>query len=296
MTALAFHVVDVFTDRPYAGNPLAVVLDADDLPTEALQAIAREFNLSETVFPMAASAEERAAGADYRLRIFTASAELPFAGHPSVGAAWLLATLGRIEPGEVRQACGAGVLPLEIEPGPGRVRLTGGAPSVGAALPDDAVLAAAGLAGGGALAGRARVSGTGLDWGIALVDAEQLAAARPEGRGLERLAELGAGGGVSISVWDAAGRTARTRVFAGDIGAAEDPATGSAALALGAYLVAEGLLPADGETAFTVVQGVEMGRPSTLECSVVARGGRAETCRVAGHVVPVSRGEITAPV
>ena len=103
MPTLPYHVVDVFTDRPYAGNPLAVVLGADDLSTESLQAIAREFNLSETAFPMDSDRE-----ADYRVRIFTAATELPFAGHPSIGTAWLLARLGRIPAGAVRQDCAAG--------------------------------------------------------------------------------------------------------------------------------------------------------------------------------------------
>jgi trans-2,3-dihydro-3-hydroxyanthranilate isomerase len=294
MRQLPFHVVDVFTDEPYTGNPLAVVLEADGLPTRALQAIAREFNLSETAFPMTPSDDERAGGADYRLRIFTPASELPFAGHPSVGAAWLMATLGRVTVGEVRQACGAGILPLEIEPGPGRVRLTGGAPSVDGEVPADAAIAAAGLP-AGSTQGRVRLAGTGLDFAFALVSPDALAAATPDLDGLRRLAGLGAKGGLSISVWDAGTRCARTRVFAGDLGVPEDPATGSAALGLGAYLVAEGLLPADGESAYTITQGVEMGRPSVLECSVVATGGVATQCRVAGAVVPVSRGEITPP-
>src|SRR4051812_34577963 len=101
MPTLHYRVVDVFTDRPFAGNPLAVVLDADDLDTAELATIARQFNLSETAFPLLPTDDERAAGADYRLRVFTPVVELPFAGHPSIGAAWVLTQLGRIEPGEV---------------------------------------------------------------------------------------------------------------------------------------------------------------------------------------------------
>jgi len=142
---LHYEVLDVFTDVPFAGNPLAVVLDADELATGQLQALATEFNLSETAFPLTPSADERAAGADYRLRIFTPHTELPFAGHPSVGAAWLLARLGRVQPGPVRQACGAGILPLEIAPGPGQVELAGVVPSVGDPLDPRPVLASVGL-------------------------------------------------------------------------------------------------------------------------------------------------------
>src|SRR5512133_457124 len=108
MPPLAYHVVDVFSERPFEGNPLAVVLDADELSTDALQTVALEFHLSETAFPMHSEV------ADYRLRIFTPVMELPFAGHPSVGTAWLLARLGRIRHGAVRQECGAGVLPVDV--------------------------------------------------------------------------------------------------------------------------------------------------------------------------------------
>ena len=106
MPTLPYHVLDVFTDRPFAGNPLAVVLDADDLSAGQMQAVAREFNLSETTFPLPSDQ------ADYRVRIFTPGQDLPFAGHPSVGTAWLLARLGRIRTGPVRQECGAGILPV----------------------------------------------------------------------------------------------------------------------------------------------------------------------------------------
>ncbi len=134
---LQYEVVDVFTDRPYAGNPLAVVLDADDLPGESLQAIAREFNLSETAFPV------RSEVATYRLRIFTPQAELPFAGHPSVGSAHTLLRLGRIPAGPVVQECGAGLLPVEVD-GAG-AQLSGGAPLVGPDVDPAPYLAAVGL-------------------------------------------------------------------------------------------------------------------------------------------------------
>src|SRR2546426_6011226 len=142
MPTLAYHVVDVSTDGPFAGNPLAVVLDADALPAAAMQAIAREFHLSETAFPL------RSAVADYRLRIFTSAEELPFAGHPSVGSGWLLATLRRIPFGSVTQECGAGVLPLAVTPA--GATLTGGTPSYGDPLDYGALLPLLGLDGAAA--------------------------------------------------------------------------------------------------------------------------------------------------
>ncbi len=285
MPALAYSVVDVFTDRPFRGNPLAVVLDADAVPTAGLQALAREFNLSETAFPMTADV----AGADYRLRIFTPVTELPFAGHPSVGAAWVLAGLGRIGTGTVRQACGAGVMELRIAPGPGRVELTGGAPSVGEPLDAAPLLAAVGLHPGDLAGPPPRLAGAGLDFAYLPVTDGAVGRADPHPG---RLTDL-AGAGLSVFSWRP-GR-AYARVFAGDVGVPEDPATGSAALGLGAFLVACGLAPADATTAYVVLQGAELGRPSTMECVVRAERGTAVECRVAGRVVPVARGEITSP-
>src|SRR3954465_6866052 len=135
---LVYEVVDVFTETAYAGNPLAVVLDADGLPTASLQAIAREFNLSETAFPMKSQDS-----ADYKLRIFTPYVELPFAGHPSGGAADGMRRQGRIGYGRVVQSCGAGLLPLEVsEDG---ITLSGGPATWGEPLDPAPVLAAVGL-------------------------------------------------------------------------------------------------------------------------------------------------------
>jgi trans-2,3-dihydro-3-hydroxyanthranilate isomerase len=246
VTDLTYHVVDVFTDRPYAGNPLAVVLGADDLPTESLQAIAREFNLSETAFPMADD------GADYLLRIFTPETELPFAGHPSVGTAWLLAWLGRVPVGAVTQRCGAGLLPLAVDDE--GAELTGGTPSVDG-----------------------DVATTGLPWVFAECDDVANASLEVAAR-----YEVKDTAGVVLLAWDAATMTSHARVFAFGAGVPEDPATGSAATAFGAWLAAKGYVPADGETAYTIRQGAEMGRPSTLYGTVVTRGG----------VVPVATGTI----
>lgn len=155
---LDYWIVDVFADEAFAGNPLAVVLDADRLSTAQMQAMALEFNLSETAFPVRSEAD----GADYRLRIFTPAAELPFAGHPSVGTAWLLHSLGRIGAGRVVQECGAGLLPLEV--GPQRATLTGGEPVVGDPVDPGPLLSAAGLDAADLAGADARWAGTGLNW------------------------------------------------------------------------------------------------------------------------------------
>jgi trans-2,3-dihydro-3-hydroxyanthranilate isomerase len=280
--ALEYEVVDVFTDTAFAGNPLAVVLGADALDTAALQAIANEFNLSETAFPMAADD-----GADYRLRIFTPEVELPFAGHPSIGAAWVLAQRGRLSPGPVVQSCGAGRLALELAPDGGPITLTGGAPTCSAGTSPDPLLRAVGLSSRDVIGVEPRLCGTGLEFSYLLVRSEALARCDPDPAALRSLP----GAGVSVFAWD--GEIARARVFAGGVGVTEDPATGSAALGLGVYLVVSGLLPDGGR--YTVRQGVEMGRPSRLDGAVVASAGAAVSVQVTGGVVPIATGQIRVP-
>ena len=285
MRSLDYEVVDVFTGTAFEGNPLAVVLGADDLSTAQLQALAREFSLSETAFPMAADVE----GADYRLRIFTPETELPFAGHPSVGAAEVLRRRGRIADGRVVQSCGAGLLPLEVAGD--SVTLTGGTPSYGPALVAGPLLAAAGLSGDD-LAGEVRNASCGLGFTVLPVRADALARVALDVPAVRALGlSDGPFGGLSVVAWD--GTAARSRVFAFEAGVAEDPATGSAALALGAWLVATGALPDGG--AYDVVQGVEMGRPSLLTCTVSVEGGEPVTATVRGQVVPVAAGRIRVP-
>jgi trans-2,3-dihydro-3-hydroxyanthranilate isomerase len=283
---LSYDVVDVFTDRPFAGNPLAVVFGADALGTEQMQAIAREFNLSETVFALPPTQP----GATYRARIFTPAAELPFAGHPSVGVAVAQMWRGAFGAGEVVQECGAGLLPVQVYPD-GRATLTGGTPTVGPELDPRPLLAATSLSDLDFAGPAPRVAGCGLEYPFLSVRPEAVAqaAAAP--------AALRAHGVDQVSVfsWDAQTRTAHARVFVPELGVAEDPATGSAALGLGVWLVAAGLLPTDGESAYTVRQGAELLRPSTLECTVTASGGRAVTATVTGGVFPVARGEIVTP-
>ena len=287
MQLLRYEVVDVFAERPYAGNPLAVVLDGDDLPAAAMQAMAREFHLSETAFPLRPTVP----GAAYRVRIFTPVTELPFAGHPSIGTAWVLARLGRIGTGSLRQESAAGVVPVHVEDGPGRVTLTGAPPYVGPVLRAEPLLAAVGLAAGDLAGPPPRLAGAGLDFGYLHVQPDAVARA-VRGPGLDAAA---AGGAVGIVVVAYADGRAHARMFDTSFGIGEDPATGAAALGLGAYLVASGLAAAEGETAYVVSQGAEIGRPSVLEGAVRAADGRAIDCRVAGRVVPVARGEIRAP-
>lgn len=282
MTAptLAYQIVDVFTSTSFAGNPLAVVLDGDELSTAQMQAIAREFNLSETAFPVQAPE-----GATYGLRIFTPTTELPFAGHPSVGSAWVLHQLGRIDVGDNIQSCGAGLLPVHVGE---VVTLTGGAPSVSEPLDPAPFLAALGLAAEDLAGPPPRWAGVGIEFAFLLVRPQALARVRLD---VAQVAALGRSG-ISLLSWD--GAVARCRVFPGGVGVMEDPATGSAALGLGVFLAASGLF-ADGTHDYVVEQGYEMGRPSTLSCRVEVQEGLVVKTTVCGAVVPVARGEIRVP-
>ncbi|PRY51084.1 trans-2,3-dihydro-3-hydroxyanthranilate isomerase [Geodermatophilus tzadiensis] len=284
--SVEFEVVDVFAPRAFAGNPLAVVFDADELTGEQCQALANEFALSETSF-LCAPTEP---GASYRVRIFTPYAELPFAGHPSVGAAHTLVRTGRLPAGTLHQECGAGVLPIEVtEDG---ATLTGGRATLEDG-PDPAGLARAlGLAAADVVGLPASVAGCGLPFAFLAVSPDVVDRAAPDPAALDRFA---VGEGVSVLSWDAATSTARARVFARDLRWGEDPATGSAALGTGVWLTAAGLVAPEGTTAYTVRQGEAMGRPSVLACTVTAEGGRATAATVAGAVVPVASGRIRVP-
>jgi trans-2,3-dihydro-3-hydroxyanthranilate isomerase len=289
---LRYEVVDVFTDRPFAGNPLAVVLDADELPTTSMQAIAREFHLSETAFPLRSDEP----GVDYVLRIFTPETELPFAGHPSVGSAWVMADQGRVHPGVVRQRTQVGVMPLQVDPGGGRVELDAGPAVCGVELDAEPLLAAVGLTAQDLDGPLPRVASTGLPTVFVSVTEDAVLRAVPD------LAALGAASEQSQSwtnfallSWDAASSTSHTRVFCAGLGIPEDPATGSAATALSAWLVTSGLLPPDGEHRYTIHQGAEIHRPSRIDGALVASNGEVTTVRISGHVAAVASGQIALP-
>ncbi len=257
-----FLQVDVFADAPYQGNPLAVFPDASDLKATDMQTIAREMNLSETTFVTACEPEW------YSLRIFTPQQELPFAGHPSLGTAWVLKRLGRLQADEVVQRSGAGATPIRFFDD--RVALTrAGAADrdledtrqgVGAAL-ERALGLAAGEVGMEARelgrSGRLRpaYSNAGLlQMMVPVRDVDVLSRCKPNPQMLE---ELGIEGTYCFTAVQA-GRM-RARGFWPGVGILEDPATGSAAAALGLYLAGR-LGSIDAE----IMQGVEMGRPSHI--------------------------------
>lgn len=295
---LTFDIVDVFSDRPFAGNQLAVVHGAEELSTEQCVAIAREFNYSETTFPSPSTSSE------YATRIFTPSAEIPFAGHPTLGTAWVLRLRGLLTADTVTQHCGAGEIGVSFLPD-GNVELTAAARDLAGPVDDDlvaALLEDVGLSISDA-DGPARLAGTGLTFVHLPVTEDALARARPSARPLseyaERLAAVGAtrdpveGINLHHVTGVAPEVEVHSRVFVPGLDVAEDPATGSAAAGLGMALVAGGVLPEGGR--YTISQGVEMGRPSRLICRAEVTGGRPSRCHVAGRVQRVAAGEIAVP-
>jgi trans-2,3-dihydro-3-hydroxyanthranilate isomerase len=284
--SLDYEIVDVFAPRAFAGNPLAVVFGADALSTEQCQALAFEFHLSETSFVCAPTEP----GADYRVRIFTPFAELPFAGHPSVGAAHTLVRTGRLTAGTLRQECGVGVLDVAVDED--GAQLTGGRPTLEDGPAADELAAAVGLSAADTTGLPSDVAGCGLPFAYLSVAPGMVDRAAPDQAALDA---LGVGEGVSVLSWDAATSTAYARVFAGDLMWGEDPATGSAALGTGVWLVECGLLAGEGTSSYTVRQGEKLGRSSVLECTVTAEGGRAVAATVRGAVVPIASGRIRVP-
>lgn len=288
------YTLDVFTNRPYAGNPLAVITDGDGLSPERMQAIAREMNLSETVFVQRPSGNRALA----RLRIFTTTQELPLAGHPVIGTWYLLASLGVVPANEgsvqVLQETGAGILPVEIEFHEGRpARVTMLQKPVRffpARVPAKALMGALGL----------RVKDLHpklpleyVSTGIfnLMVPLASRAVLKRIHLDIHALADLIAGKG-TLAYCFALGK--RGEVFSRGMipwELHEDPATGSAGGSLGAYLVRHGKLAA-GER-LEILQGVEMGRPSHIRVEVSSDGGKLVP-RVSGTAVPIFEGQIEA--
>jgi trans-2,3-dihydro-3-hydroxyanthranilate isomerase len=286
---LDYDVVDVFTDRPFAGNPLAVVHGVDGLATAQLQALAREFNLSETTFPTV-----RPDASAYDVRIFTTAEELPFAGHPTLGTAWLLRRQDKLDRGDVTQHCGAGEVPVRLEAD--LAELTARPRYVHQREDADALAAAVGV-NSSDVEGPAYEASAGLGWVFLRIRADAVERARVPGSGWS-VAPAGADLVGGVCVWSSASGdpvAVHARVFCPDVGVTEDPATGSAAAALGLVLAAEGSAAGDGETAYRIAQGAEIGRPSTLHGRVEMADAAAVRVRVGGGVTHVASGRIAVP-
>jgi len=300
--AYRFVQVDVFTDRVFGGNPLAVVLDGRGLSDGEMQAISREMNLSETTFVLPPTRAECAAG----VRIFTPARELPFAGHPTLGTAWVLATQGRLPAGARRFALeeGIGPVPVELEGDPARptfLWMRHGEATFGPELARRADIAKGlGLSHEDLLPDVPIESGsTGNAFlFVALRDRTAVDRIVANGPALVEAMQPGAPLGVFVFAVDPDRKTRRvySRMFVPHArGTWEDPATGSASGPLGAYLVRHGLVEAGDHVEIVSEQGTAMGRQSFVHITLSARGGRISEIRVGGSVVPVLEGTLTLP-
>ncbi|HET7572864.1 MAG TPA: PhzF family phenazine biosynthesis protein [Gaiellaceae bacterium] len=272
MPSFRYVVCDVFTDEPLAGNQLAVFTDAREIPERRLQALAREVNFSETVFVYPPEQ-----GGHVRMRIFTPASEVPFAGHPTLGTAFVLAA--PLQLGEIRLETGRGIVPVRLEregarisfgwmqqPAP-RIEEFPGAAELAAALGVEPVLPV-------------ELYDNGIRHVyVGLGSEREVAELRPEASRLAGLGWLG------INCFAGEGRRWKTRMFAPGHGVDEDPATGSAAGPLALHLARHGRIAFGDE--IEIRQGEEIGRPSLL----YARADSAERIEVGGSAVVVARGE-----
>ena len=277
MPSLRYVFVDVFTDRPLAGNQLAVFTDARTLDDETMQALALEVGFSETVFVLPAEGD-----GDARIRIFTPRVELPFAGHPILGTAFVLGAPLQRE--VLRLETGAGTIAVELERDEAGSlvfgRMTQPVPTIETYPEPDELLAALGV-------DSAELPVERYDNGlehtvVVLASDEAVAALHP---GLDALAELG----VMVSCCAGQGARWKTRMFAPRFDVAEDAATGSAAGPLACHVCRHGLAPWN--EWLEIAQGAEIGRPSTLLARASNRDEAIAHVEVGGSAVVVSRGE-----
>jgi len=302
---LKFYQADVFTLQPFGGNPVAVIPDAKGLTDDELQQIAREMNVSETVFVFPPTDK----AAVVRLRIFTPTQEIPFAGHPVLGTFFVLAELGLIRAKEpvtrVLQECNIGLFPVDLHAKEGRVvRVVMSQPKpefLGAIEETEDLYKVAGALGLPKYAiAEAKwpieVVSTGLP--VLIVPVRSLTAVRsirPDASAITDVCRRFGANGIMVftTVTVEPYATVHTRMFAPSIGIFEDPATGSASGALGAYLVQNGVVEVGPTTEIIAEQGYEMDRPSRILIQVESDDDAIQDVKVGGHCVMVVEGTLT---
>lgn len=296
-----YVTVDVFTDRAFGGNPLAVVLDAEGLSTEQMQAIATEFNYSETTFVLPPADEAN----DANVRIFTVRSELPFAGHPNVGTAFVLATQAARTPARLTFEEKAGLVPVEILTAQGRVvgsEFRAPRPlSKGATVDATAAAAILSLSAADIVTGRhpPTIASVGLPFLIVeIASREAVRRAAPDAAAFWKTFPAVGADAVYFYTRDIPASEQpldlQARMFhPGAAGLSEDPATGSATGAAAAFL-ADLDAARDGELRLRIGQGVDMGRPSLLLTRVAKQNGAVVSTHVGGNCVPMMEGVLRA--
>lgn len=277
-----YRTIDVFTDRPFAGNQLAVFPDAESIPEPCLQHLAREIGYSETVYLFPPRQE-----GDARIRIFTPMSEVPFAGHPILGAAILVAD--RLGKESIRLESGRGEISIDVQAGPGhaaRGTMVQPVPSIAPFSPVDALLNALGVS-------QSLSPVTLYDNGISHVyvmvsDFEAVAGLQPDYTALTEIAREQSLGTLGFNVFAGSGSIWKTRMFAPAEGIMEDAATGSAAGPLALHLARHGLIPWD--TEITITQGAEVGRPSTLFARAALVENMVGRIEVGGYAIAIGGG------
>lgn len=293
MTRYDFQTLDVFTDRKFAGNPLAVLMDARGLSTADMLTITREFNLSETTFVLPPEDPENTA----RVRIFTLGYEMPFAGHPTVGTAIAIARARKLS-GDLRLELNAGLFPVKVDLDRSAAFAEFKNPNLPAergAAPDAALIEAAlSLPNGSIDRGphRPRLVGAGVNFLFAKAPLGAVRAAKVNSAAFEAVA-IDETVGILLYAEGGEAKDAayHVRMFAPNAGVPEDPATGSAAAALPGQIALSQKL-GDGTHRWVIEQGFEMGRPSRIHATVETHGGAVKSVRVGGEAVPVMSGQL----
>ncbi|MET0677196.1 MAG: PhzF family phenazine biosynthesis protein [Bradyrhizobium sp.] len=292
-----YITVDVFTDRAFGGNPLGVVLDAGGLSTAQMQAIAREFNYSETTFVL----PPKDPAHDAQVRIFTVNREIPFAGHPNVGTAFVVASQAETPPVRLLFEEEAGLVPVEIVTEQGRILSTEfTAPQALKRMSEVGAAQAAALlslSAGDVKTDRhpPQVISVGLSFiAVELASREALRRARPDAAAFEETFPLDGADAVYLYTRDVPSDEKpcdlQARMFhPGSSGLSEDPATGSATAAAAA-LLADLDATGDGELKLKIGQGVDMGRPSLLLTRLRKQGGKVASIHVGGASVMMMEG------
>lgn len=295
--SLPYAIYDVFTEQPLSGNPLAIVQNADGLDTQRMQAIAREFNLAETVFLLKPAAPNNL----MRVRIFTPMRELPFAGHPTVGTACFLAEQGIAPAGDDQRIVlelGIGPVAVRLRRAPSRApyaELTAAvAPEYGPTRPTtEAVAEMLGLDPADLVSEgeTVRTITCGMPFVLAPLRVPELLSAIDLDVSLMRRTLAGQWSQQLYVYARGYEGELRARMFAPDLGIPEDPATGAAALALAGALALESPIT-EGRLDWVVHQGVEMGRASQLHISADRAGGAVTAVRVGGYAVQIAFGQL----
>ncbi|HEV2644474.1 MAG TPA: PhzF family phenazine biosynthesis protein [Candidatus Elarobacter sp.] len=287
-----YHVVDVFTQQPLAGNPLAVFPDARGLDAATMQRIARELNLSETTFVLPAKSSNAAA----HVRIFTPASEMQFAGHPTIGTAFVLRRVGRVPADATDFAFEEGVGPVAVRVEPGddpMIWLTTPPIEQGATFDRARCARALGLDADDVLADvPCRILSAGNpNLYVALASTAAVDRAQIDVAALETLF-ANESAPVCLFAFAPAPYGAYSRMFAPALGVPEDPATGSATGPLAAFMMEHGLAPATDGTRFVSEQGTKMGRRSLLHVLIHGERG-CDAIEVGGHVTPLATATMT---